>query len=109
MHVQQSPGPPPVCYWYDDPHEGRWLVPGCLARAHDPDIDTCDCPTMSDQLAAAQAELDEARRRYAGMEAWLDAIKDAVRAHRDGEQIMRDAVTQSDRCSSPPEGPEVQH
>lgn len=99
-NTEQPAGPPPVCYWHEDPHEGRWLVPGCLARVHDPDIETCDCSTTAEQLAAAQAELNEVRRQYVGLEAWLDAIKDVVRAHQDGERIMRDSVERLARRTS---------
>lgn len=99
-NTEQPAGPPPVCYWHEDPHEGRWLVPGCLARLHDPDIETCDCPTTAEQLADSQGELDEARQRYADLEVWLDAIKDSVRAHPGGEQIMRDAVERLARSGS---------
>ena len=76
------------CHWHDEDDEGtgRWLVPGCMTRMHDPDSDPCDCPTTADQLAAALVEL----------ETWCDAITRVVHDHPDHRAIMRAAAQHAD-------------
>lgn len=79
-------------------HEALWRP---HSQSDDPNTrNPMSTPTntgqVAEQLADVRAELDESRRLYAGLEAWLDDIKAAVRAHPDGEQIMRDAVA---RCA----------
>ena len=81
-----------ACHWYEAPDGGRWMVPGCMTRIHDPDADPCDCPTLAEQLGAARAELQAARREIASVRAWNDAITRAVHDHRDGIAIMRAAA-----------------
>ncbi|MFH0246155.1 hypothetical protein ACGRHY_27905 [Streptomyces sp. HK10] len=85
-------GTPLRCQWVHEPDGTRWLVPGCMARMHDPDADSCDCPTLADELATARSERDTARRHYQGLREWTDSIITTVHAHPDGRQIMREAA-----------------
>jgi hypothetical protein len=87
----QHSGPLP-CHWYEDGQGGRWLIPGCMARVNDPDIDECSCKTVEEQLAAARAELARLQRHHDGLQSWNAAIRAAVYAHPDGIEIMRAAV-----------------
>ncbi|MEW2434340.1 hypothetical protein AB0952_09165 [Streptomyces caniferus] len=88
----------PRCYWVHEPDGTRWLVPGCMGRVHDPDIDSCDCPNLAEELAAARSERDAAQRGYRGLRTWTDSIVAAVHAHPDGKKIMKAAA---DRASRP--------
>jgi hypothetical protein len=84
--------PPRPCYWHEEPEGGgRYLIPGCLTRINNPDIDGCDCPTLTDQLAAVREELATLRRHHTGLQRWHDAITAAVHAHPDSVQIMHAA------------------
>lgn len=80
------------CYWHEDTDGTRFLVPGCLARINNPDIDECTCATTAQQLATAQAEIAELKRKNEGLQAWHDAIVRAVHDHPAGTQIMRNAA-----------------
>jgi hypothetical protein len=84
--------PPRPCYWHEEPEGGgRYLIPGCLTRVNNPDVDGCDCPTLNDQLAALREELATLRRHHAGLQNWHDVITAAVHAHPDSVQIMHAA------------------
>lgn len=87
----------PRCQWVHEPDGTQWLVPGCMTRIHEPDIDTCDCSTLADELATERAERETAQRNYASLRVWTDSIIAAVHSHPDGRQIMKDAA---DRASS---------
>lgn len=90
------------CHWHEEPDgTGRWLVPGCMTRIHDPDADPCDCPTLAEQLTAALTELEAARRAAAGSRSWNDAITRAVHDHRDGIAIMRTAAQHAETPRPP--------
>jgi hypothetical protein len=87
----QHSGPQP-CHWYDDGHGGRFLIPGCLARVMNPDIDVCSCKTIAEQLATARRETADLKRTLASARYWHDAVTAAVHAHPDGIQIMKTAA-----------------
>jgi hypothetical protein len=89
-------GPQP-CHWYDDGHGGRYLIPGCLSRVVNPDIDVCSCKTINEQLATAHRQIADLKRERDGLQNWHDAIVRTVHDHRDGIQIMK---TAADRASS---------
>lgn len=80
------------CQWYDDGEGGRFLIPGCLARANNPDIGQCTCSSLEQQLADARRQLDEIARSRASLQAWHDQIVRAVYAHPSGTQIMKTAA-----------------
>lgn len=80
------------CYWHDDIDGTRYLIPGCMARIQDPDIDECTCPRLDRQLAAVREALAELRATHKGLREWTDQIVKAVYAHPDGVQIMRAAT-----------------
>lgn len=84
--------PPPPCFWHEDTDGSRYLIPGCMTRVNNPDVDACDCPTLNDQLAAVRAELATLKRHYAGLQNWHNAITAAVSAHTDSVQIMKRAA-----------------
>lgn len=93
----QHSGPQP-CHWYDDGHGGRYLIPGCAARAQDPDnTDVCTCPNLAAQLAKAHREIEALKHTLASARSWHDAVTAAVHAHTDGIQIMK---TAADRITS---------
>ncbi|MHB9857663.1 hypothetical protein [Streptomyces sp. YIM S03343] len=90
-------GPQP-CHWYDDGHGGRYLIPGCAARAQDPDrADVCTCPDLADQLAKARREIERLKAELHGARTWHAYVAMAVNAHRDGIQIMKTAAEQAAR------------
>lgn len=80
------------CYWHEDTDGTRYLIPGCLARINNPDIDECTCPTTDRQLAKLREQLAEARKALKSLRGWHDQVVDAVRAHPDSIQIMRNAA-----------------
>ncbi|MFG2977735.1 hypothetical protein ACGFYY_32685 [Streptomyces sp. NPDC048331] len=85
-----EPKPRPLrCGWTEEP-DG--LVPGCMARMHDPDEEACTCPTLADELAKAQEELATLKRHHQGLRDWTDHIVAAVHAHPDGLEIMKNAA-----------------
>lgn len=84
----QHPSSPRPCYWHEEGDGTRYLIPGCMARVMNPDLDECTCPSLERQLADAREELDKIRREKAGLQQWHDAIVRAVYDHRDGVQIM---------------------
>lgn len=83
--------PPRPCYWHEDADGSRYLIPGCLARINNPDLDECTCPSLDRQLAKAREELATLRRHQDGHQKWHDAIVRAVYDHPDGKQIMHAA------------------
>lgn len=85
--------PPRPCYWHEDTDGTRYLIPGCLARINNPDLDECTCPSLDRQLTNAREELETLRRHHAGLQQWNDAIIRAVHDHRDGIEIMHTAST----------------
>ena len=87
----EETGPRP-CQWYDDGHGGRFLIPGCLARVVNPDIDVCSCRTINEQLTAARREIADLEHTLASARSWHDAVTAAVHAHPDGIQIMKVAA-----------------
>ncbi|MFD5031680.1 hypothetical protein ACFWM0_14880 [Streptomyces sp. NPDC058405] len=89
--------PPRPCYWHEDTDSTRYLIPGCLTRIHNPDIDECDCPTTNRQLEKTRQQLAEAQKALRSLRSWHDQIVNAVHAHHDGVQIMRAASTGVDR------------
>jgi hypothetical protein len=84
-------GPQP-CHWYDDGHGGRFLIPGCMTRVTNPDVDRCSCKTVEEQLEAARQEIAELKKSRSGLQNWHDAIVRAVYDHADGIQIMKAAA-----------------
>ncbi|WP_019061492.1 hypothetical protein [Streptomyces prunicolor] len=88
----QPPVIPPVCYWVEEEGGTRWLVPGCMSRMHDPDIERCDCPVLAEELSAVRRARDTARRDYRGLRWWTDSILAAVHARPDGIAIMKSAA-----------------
>lgn len=88
------------CHWYDDGRGGRFLIPGCMARVINPDIDECSCKTVEDQLEAAQREIAELKRSRDGLQQWHDAVCRAVYDHPDGIQIMSAAAKKAERPKS---------
>lgn len=87
----------PVCHWWEDGHGGRYLIPGCMTRINNPDVDECACPSIERQLEKAQKELVDARRALAGLQSWHDAIYRAVHDHRDAVAIMKAAADLAER------------
>lgn len=77
---RQPQTPPRPCYWHEDEDGTRYLIPGCLARVNDPDIDECTCPSLARQLEKT------------GLQGWHDAIVRAVYDHPQGVQIMATAA-----------------
>lgn len=84
-------GPQP-CHWYDDGRGGRFMIPGCMARVVNPDIDICSCLTVNEQLAAARREIAALKKSRDGLQQWQDHIVRAVYDHPDGIQIMKTAA-----------------
>jgi hypothetical protein len=84
-------GPQP-CHWYDDGHGGRFLIPGCMTRVINPDIDICSCLTINEQLSAARREIADLKKSRDGLQQWQDHIVRAVYDHPDGIQIMKTAA-----------------
>lgn len=87
----QHSGPLP-CQWYDDGHGGRFLIPGCMERVINPDVDECSCKTVEEQLAAARRQIAELKRGRDGLQSWHDHIVRAVHEHPDGIKIMKVAA-----------------
>ena len=79
------------CYWHEDTDGSRFLVPGCLTRINNPDIDECTCSTINAQLEAAQQQIAELTKKVKGLQQWHDAVVAAVYAHTDGIKIMHAA------------------
>ncbi|MFB7552605.1 hypothetical protein [Streptomyces sp. NPDC056154] len=94
---KDRPRPPLACYWVHEPDGTRWLVPGCMARMHDADLDACTCARLTEQLEQARKERDQAQRAHDGLRVWTDAIIAAVHAHPDGTKIMKDAAERAAR------------
>lgn len=86
-----------TCHWYDDGHGGRFLIPGCMTRVINPDVEQCSCKTVEEQLGSARREIAELKKSRAGLQNWHDAIVRAVYDHADGIQIMK---TAADRAES---------
>lgn len=84
-------GPQP-CHWYDDGHDGRFLIPGCMTRVINPDVEQCSCKTIEEQLADARAEIASLKQSRAGLQSWHDHITRAVYDHPDGVKIMKRAA-----------------
>ncbi|MGY4931592.1 hypothetical protein ACWD7T_10805 [Streptomyces sp. 900116325] len=95
---ESAEGPQP-CHWYDDGHGGRFLIPGCMTRINNPDIDECSCKTVEEQLAAARQEIADLAKKRDGLQTWHDHIVRAVYDHADGVQIMKRAA---DRATGEP-------
>lgn len=83
---------PQPCHWYDDGHGGRFLIPGCMTRVINPDVDECSCKTIEEQLADARTQIARLKRARDGLQAWHDHIVRAVYDHADGIQIMKHAA-----------------
>ncbi|KAB7850172.1 hypothetical protein [Streptomyces mobaraensis] len=81
---------PRPCHWHEEPDGTRTLIPGCAARAHDPDAE-CTCPSTASQLAFLRAELDAVRRDYRRFRRWHHCLLDALRTHPDGPAIYATA------------------
>lgn len=87
----QHSGPQP-CHWYDDGHGGRFLIPGCMTRVMNPDVDECSCKSIEQQLAAAHREIADLKKKRDGLQNWHDHIVRAVYDHPDGVKIMKRAA-----------------
>lgn len=87
----QHSGPQP-CHWYDDGHGGRFLIPGCMTRVMNPDVDECACKSVEQQLEAARAEIADLTKKRDGLQTWHDHIVRAVYDHPDGVKIMKAAA-----------------
>lgn len=83
------------CHWHEDEDGGRYLIPGCMARVTNPDIDQCSCESIEEQLAAAREEIVNLKRSRASLQGWHDRITRAVYDHPDGIQIMKRAADQA--------------
>lgn len=84
-------GPQP-CHWYDDGHGGRFLIPGCMTRVINPDVDVCSCKTIEEQLADARDEIAKLKQHRDSLQKWHDHICRAVYDHPDGVKIMKAAA-----------------
>jgi hypothetical protein len=84
-------GPQP-CHWYDDGHGGRFLIPGCMARVVNPDIDVCSCRSLNEELTTARKEIADLTKKRDGLQTWHDHIVRAVYDHPDGVKIMKAAA-----------------
>lgn len=84
-------GPQP-CHWYDDGHGGRFLIPGCMTRVINPDVDACSCKTIEEQLADARDEIAKLKHSRDSLQTWHDHITRAVYDHPDGVKIMKKAA-----------------
>lgn len=80
------------CHWYEDSDGGRWLIPGCIARALNPDTD-CTCSTLALDLEAALADLDKAQSRAQSTSAWASALLAAITEHADSSAITARAMS----------------
>lgn len=57
----------PTCYWWHNAETGEWIIiPGCMARAQDPNACSCHIPE-------SRIERERAKRRAA--EATIDRIR----------------------------------
>lgn len=83
---------PQPCHWYDDGHGGRFLIPGCMTRVNNPDVDGCSCATVEEQLAEARAEIASLKRSRDSLREWHDHVTGAVYSHSEGIQIMKRAA-----------------
>lgn len=88
---EQRSGPRP-CHWYDDGHDGRFLIPGCMERINDPDAEPCSCKTIDEQLADARREIADLKQTRDGLQTWHDHVTRAVYDHADGVKIMKKAA-----------------
>jgi hypothetical protein len=84
-------GPQP-CHWYDDGHGGRFLIPGCMTRVINPDVEQCSCKTIEEQLEDARTEIARLKQSRDGLQTWHDHITRAVYDHPDGVKIMKRAA-----------------
>lgn len=84
-------GPQP-CHWYDDGRGGRFLIPGCMARVVNPDIDVCSCRSLNEELTTARKQIADLTKKCDGLQAWHDHIVRAVYDHPDGVKIMKQAA-----------------
>ncbi|MFJ4682010.1 hypothetical protein [Streptomyces sp. NPDC088789] len=92
--AEESPRP---CHWYDDGHGGRFLIPGCAARAQDPDSTTaCTCPVLAGQLAVARSDIERLTSELHGARTWHAHVSLAVDAHPDGRKIMKAAADRAE-------------
>lgn len=91
---ESEEGPQP-CHWYDDGHDGRFLIPGCMTRVINPDVDQCSCKTIDEQLADARAEIASLKQARDGLQKWHDHVTRAVYDHPDGIQIMKRAANRA--------------
>lgn len=87
----EETGPRP-CQWYDDGHGGRFLIPGCMTRVINPDVDACSCKTIEEQLADAREQIGKLERARTSLQSWHDHICRAVYDHPDGVKIMKRAA-----------------
>ncbi|GHE33330.1 hypothetical protein GCM10017673_40340 [Streptosporangium violaceochromogenes] len=78
-----------TCHWYEPADEpgARLLIPGCAARAVDPD-DDCACTHTADEVARLREELEQAEQIQRCASAALDDLTGAVVEHADGRQIL---------------------
>lgn len=83
---------PQPCHWYDDGRGGRFLIPGCMTRAMNPDADSCGCKTIQEQLDDARDEIAQLVRFGKNSQHWRDCIVRAVHDHPDGAKIMKRAA-----------------
>lgn len=92
---------PQPCHWYDDGRGGRFLIPGCMTRLTNPDVDTCACACKSveQQLVTARREISDLKRSRDGLQSWQDHIVRAVYDHADGIQIMKRATDLAERAA----------
>ena len=84
------------CHWHEDRDGERILIPGCAARAQDPDGEECTCPTLAKQLEAAREEAARLKHELDGARLWHGHVTAAVHAHRDGRDIMRAAARRAE-------------
>ncbi|MGW6455008.1 hypothetical protein ACWF94_03635 [Streptomyces sp. NPDC055078] len=95
--IRAEQGLPPEsrpCHWHDDGHGGRFLIPGCMNRVVNPDVDQCTCKTIQEQLDDARRELAALTKSHRSLQSWHDQIVRAVHDHADGIQIMKRAATE---------------
>lgn len=90
--VPEADAGPQPCHWYDDGRGGRFLIPGCMTRVANFDVEQCSCKTIQEQLADARDEIARLTRTHEGSQRWHDCIVRAVYDHPDGVKIMKRAA-----------------
>lgn len=70
----------PRCHWVREPDGVQWLVPGCMTRMFEPDVEGCDCSLLADELAAARTQHQSARDAACGSGWTTSSLPSAITA-----------------------------